>query len=293
MTFQQNLDAIVAKNNSLLCVGLDPVMEKLPLHLRKTKHPFFEFNKKIIDATADLVCCYKPNSAFYEALGEKGIGELKKTCDYLRKNYPKIPVLLDFKRGDIGNTNKAYAEFAFDYLGVDAVTLQPYSGIGALQPFLDYSDKGLFILCKTSNTGSDEFQNLNVIESNAKQSLEIATGTSSLSMTDREPFYKVLAQHVAKEWNNNNNLFLVVGATYPEELQEVRNIVGDMTILVPGLGAQGGEVGSMTAAGLNSQKKGMIINSSRDIVYASSGKDFSQKAREKAKELRDTINTYR
>lgn len=272
MTFQQKLEAIVAKNNSLLCVGLDPVLEKLPKHIQKKTYPFFEFNKEIIDATHGLVCCYKPNAAFYEALGEKGIGELKKTCDYLRENYPEIPTLLDFKRGDIGNTNKAYAQFAFDYLGVDAVTVQPYLGQEALFEYLDRKDKGIFVLCKTSNPGSGEIQNL---------------------LVDDKPLYQVIAERAAKQWNKFGNCMLVVGATYPQELQQVRDLVGNMALLVPGLGAQGGEVESMMAAGLNSEKSGMIINSSRDILYASSEKDFAQKAREKAQELRDTINKYR
>ncbi|HXS15048.1 MAG TPA: orotidine-5'-phosphate decarboxylase [Candidatus Saccharimonadales bacterium] len=272
MNFQQKLDKAVEKNNSLLCVGLDPVLEKLPQHLQKLGSPFFAFNKAIIDATHDVVCCYKPNSAFYEALGEKGIGELKKTCDYIKSQYPEIPIILDFKRGDIGNTNKAYAQFAFDYLDVDAVTVQPYLGKEGLSEFLNKKDKGIFILCKTSNPGSGEFQNL---------------------AFQGEHLYTIVSQHVAEEWNENNNCFLVVGATYPEELAEVRKIVGDMTLLVPGIGAQGGEVGPLMKAGLNAEKKGIIINSSREVLYAGDGEDFAQKARDKAHKLRDTINKYR
>ncbi len=272
MTFQQKLDAIIEKNNSLLCVGLDPVLEKLPPHLQKIKNPLFTFNKAIIDETADLVCCYKPNSAFYEAFGEQGIGELKKTCDYLRENHPEIPILLDCKRGDIGNTNKGYIQFAFDYLHVDAVTLHPYLGQEAIYSFLDRKEKGIFILCKTSNPGSGEFQNL---------------------LIDNNPLYTIVAKHVASEWNTNKNCFLVVGATYPEELQKVREVVGDMTILTPGLGAQGGKVGTLMQAGLNSQKAGLIINSSREILFAGDGKDFAQKAREKAAALRDEVNKWR
>lgn len=272
MTFQQKLDRVVEKNNSLLCIGLDPDLEKLPKHIQANKHPLFEFTKDIIDSTHDLVCCYKPNSAFYEARGVQGIGELQMTCEYLREKYPEIPILLDFKRGDIGNTNKGYAAFAFDYLGVDAVTLHPYQGIEALQPFLDYKEKGLFILCKTSNPGSGEFQNL---------------------LINNEPLYTIVAKQVAKEWNQNSNCFLVVGATYPEELQKVRAIVGDLTILTPGLGAQGGDTKAVMKAGLNAKKSGLLINSSREILYVGNGQDFAQKAREKAVIIRDEINTYR
>ena len=259
MTFQQKLDNIVKKNNSLLCIGLDPVLEKLPKHLLKLKSPFFEFNKQIIDATHDLVCCYKPNSAFYEALGEKGIGELKKTCDYLHKNYPDIFIILDAKRADIGSTNEGYVTYAFDYLGVDAITLHPYLGKEALQPFLDIRDKGLFILCKTSNPGSDEFQ---------------------------KDLYLRVAQHVSKEWNKNHNCFLVVGATYPKELQEIRKLAGGMTFLVPGIGTQGADIEPTVKAGLNSKNAGLIISASRGIIYADN-------PRVKAEELKDTINTYR
>lgn len=272
ITFQQKLDKLIQSNNSLLCVGLDPIHEKLPKYLHDSRNSFFEFNKAIIDATHDLVCCYKPNSAFYEAYGEKGIGELKKTCDYLHKKYPEIPILLDFKRGDIGNSNKAYAAFAFDYLGVDAITVQPYLGQEALYYFLDKKQKGIFILCKTSNPGSGEFQNMKI------------QGT---------PLYLHIAEKVKSEWNGNNNCFLVVGATYPEELKAIRKVIGDMILLVPGLGSQGGNPEATVKAGLNSKKAGMIINSSRDIIFASSGKDFAQKAREKALALRDTINIYR
>lgn len=272
MIFQKKLDKITKKNNSLLCIGLDPVFEKLPTHLQKRKHPFFIFNKAIIDATADLVCCFKPNSAFYEALGEEGIGELKKTCDYIRKTYPHIPVILDFKRGDIGSTNKAYTKFAFEYLQVDAVTVNPYLGQEALYEFLNKKDKGIFILCKTSNPGAEELQNLKI---------------------SNEQLYEIVAKNVTSQWNTFNNCMLVVGATYPKELAQIRKIVGDMILLVPGLGAQGGEVEKTVRAGLNSKKMGMIINSSREVLYASSEKDFVKKSRNKALELKNAINKYR
>lgn len=268
MNFQQKFDRIVKKNNSLTCVGLDSDLPRLPQGLSQ-----FEFNKKIIDATADLVCAYKPNSAFYEAQGDRGITELKMTCDYLRKKYPEIPVILDAKRADVGNTNEGYVKFAFDYLGVDAITLHPYLGKEAIEPFLQKKDKGIIILCRTSNPGAGELQDL---------------------MINKRPLYKIIAQKVAKKWNKNKNCLLVVGATYPRELTEVRKIVGDeMTLLVPGIGVQGGDLKKTLRAGLNSQGRRLIINSSRSIIFASSGKDFAERAREETKKLRKAINIYR
>jgi orotidine-5'-phosphate decarboxylase len=245
MIFQEKLDAIVKKNNSLVCVGLD--------------QGEFEFNRKIIDQTHDLVCAYKPNFAFYEALGTRGWENLKQTIDYLRLNYPEIVTIADAKRADIGNTNNGYVTAIFDKLKFDAVTINPYFGREALQPFLDRKDKGIIILCKTSNPGSGEFQDF---------------------------VWGKVAQNVAGKWNKNNNCLLVVGATYPEELKQVRQIVGDMTLLVPGIGAQGGEVEKTVKAGLNSKKAGMIINSSRGIIFAENPRAETQK-------LRDEINKYR
>lgn len=273
MTFQQKLDALIEKNSSLLCIGLDPIIEKVDA-------PFFAFNKAIIDATHDLVCAYKPNSAFYEALGEKGIGELKRTCNYLRETYPEIPIILDAKRGDIGSTNEGYVSYCFDYLQADAVTLHPYLGRQAMQPFLKEKEKGLIFLCKTSNPGSSEFQNTFVIASpfdklRAKQSHDKPI-----------PQYQHVAKQIAQEWNTNNNCLLVVGATYPQELMAVRKIVGEMTLLIPGIGAQGGDLEATMHAGLNSQGKGMIISSSRSVIFA-------KNPREEAEKLRDEINNYR
>jgi len=265
MNFLEKLDAIQDKNNSLLCVGLDPVMEKLPESLKESTNPFFDFNKTIIDATQKYVSAYKPNSAFYEALGERGVGELKATCDYIRIMYPEIPIIIDAKRADIGNTNEGYTKYVFDYLQADAVTLQPYLGGEAIQPFLDRLEKGTIILCRTSNPGAGEFQDLPI---------------------NNQPLYMHVANQVINIWNKNNNCLLVVGATYPEELQQVRKLAGDMTFLVPGIGAQGGEVEATVKAGLNSKKKGMIINSSRGIIFA-------KNPAEEAKKLRDEINQYR
>lgn len=259
MTFQQKLDRIIRKNNSLVCVGLDSDVKKID-------RGQYLFNKSIIDATADLVCAYKPNSAFYEGEGAKGIGELLRTCQYIKKSYPEIPIILDAKRADIGNTNNGYARFAFEYLGVDAITVHPYLGEEAIRPFLDYKDKGIIILCRTSNPGAGEFQDL------------VVKGT---------PLYEIVADRVVKKWNGNNNCLLVVGATYPQELKRVRKIVGDnMTFLVPGIGAQGGDIEATLKAGLNKKKSGLIINSSRAII-------FSKAPRQETKKLRDLINKHR
>lgn len=273
MGFLQKLDAAVAKNNSLLCVGLDADFDKLPESVRGSQTPLLDFNKAIIDATAGLVCAFKPNPAFYESRGPGGIEELKQTCDYINRKYPEIPIIVDLKRGDIGNTNKHYAAFAFDYLGADAVTIHPWLGREAAQPFLDYKDKGIIVLCRNSNPGAGEFQDLE------------AGG---------QPMYMHVARNVAKQWNANGNCLLVVGATFPEELMQVRQLVGDdMVFLVPGLGAQGGDAEAVIKAGVNSSGRGLIINSARAILYASGGDDFAEAAKSEAAKTRDTINKYR
>lgn len=273
MTFREKLDAIVKKNNSLVCVGLDSEITKIPEYIRNGKHPQSTFNKAIIDATHDLVCAYKPNTAFYEARGKAGIEALKITCDYLKEKYPEIPIILDAKRADIGSTNEGYVKFAFDYLGADAITLHPYLGKESLKPFLDRKDKGLFILCRTSNPGAGELQDL------------VINGKS---------LYQIVAQHVVKEWNYHGNCGLVVGATYPDELKIVRRMVGDgFPLLIPGVGTQGGDVEKTVNAGVDKDGLNAIINSSRGIIFASSGDDFAKKAREESKKLRDDINKFR
>jgi orotidine-5'-phosphate decarboxylase len=265
MTFQQKLDALIKKNNSLLCVGLDSDIEKLPVKFRNSRNPQVDFNQFIVQNTHDLVCCYKINSAFYESHGPAGLMELKETCDYIRQKYPHISLILDFKRGDIGNTNEGYVQFAFDYLHVDAVTIHPYMGKDSLEPFLKEKNKGIFILCRTSNPGAGEFQDL---------------------LVDGKPLYQMVAQTVTTTWNKFNNCYLVVGATTPEELAKVREIVGDTTILVPGIGSQGGNVEDTVKAGLNSQKSGIIVSASRSII-------FGKNPREEAQKLRDEINSFR
>lgn len=227
-----------------VCVGLDPHYSKLPQG--KT---IFDFNKWIIDQTADLVCVYKPNSAFYEAEGVMGRRALEKTVKYLKERYPDIPTILDAKRADIGTTNIGYVKDIFDNLGFDAVTVHPYLGKEAVQPFLERQDRGIFVLVKTSNPGASEFQNLKIAPL-------------------KKPLYKIVAERVANDWNKYKNVGVVVGATYPDELKEVRRIVGDMPILIPGVGAQGGDVKMTVEAGKNRQKTGIIISSSRGIIFA-------------------------
>lgn len=272
MSFQEKLDHITKKNNSLVCVGLDSDFEKLPPFLKEKENAQFEFNKAIIDTTNDLVCAYKPNTAFYEALGAEGINQLKMTCDYITKNLPEIPIILDAKRADIGNTNNGYIAFAYNYLNVDSITLHPYLGSEALTPFLEKKEKGAIILCRTSNPGGGELQNL---------------------MIGETPLYRVVAEKIITQWNKFGNCMMVIGATYPEEMAEIRALTPDMTFLVPGVGAQGGDVEKILTAGLTKQKLGLIINSSRGIIFASDGKDFAEKARDETEKLRDEINKYR
>lgn len=273
MLFAEKLNRSTGKNNSLLCVGLDSDYDKLPKIILNSDEPQLDFNRAIIDATADLVCAYKPNSAFYEARGADGVSQLQKTIGYIKDNYPDIPVILDAKRADIGNTNNGYVKYAFEYLGVDAITLQPYLGKAALQPFLDRKDKGLIILCRNSNEGGDEFQGMTV---------------------DGRPLYQQVAEHVSKDWNTNGNCMLVTGATYPEEMKAIREIVGsEMLFLVPGVGAQGGNLESAMRSGQGDGKNNLVINSSRGVIFASNGQDFAEAARASAEKLRDEINKFR
>lgn len=272
MTFHQKLEAIVSKNNSLVCVGLDSDINKIPEHIRNGQHPQSTFNRVIIDATHDLVCAYKPNTAFYEARGKAGIEALKMTCDYINEKYPDIPIILDAKRGDIGSTNDGYVSFAFDYLRVDAITVHPYFGKESLRPFLDRKDKGIIVLIRSSNPGAGEFQDL---------------------ICGHEPLYLTIAKKVINEWNTNGNCLLMVGATYPEELAKVRRLAPDMTFLVPGIGAQGGDVEKTVTAGLDSQKTGLILNSSRAILFASTNHDFAESARHETLKLKNETNKHR
>lgn len=268
MKFAEKIKRAAMQHNSLVCVGLDSDTARLPNGITQ-----LEFNKAIIDATHDLVCAYKPNTAFYEAEGADGIAALKATCDYIHHTAPDVLIIVDAKRADIGNTNKGYVRFAYDYLGADAITLNPYLGSEALEPFLDNPEYGAIVLCRTSNSGSGGVQDLRI------------EGT---------PLYERVAHMVSEQWNTNDNCMLVVGATYPEEAAKIRGVVGDtMWFLIPGVGAQGGDVEKIVRAAQNSHGGGMLIASSRDIIFASSGVDFAQAARAKAIELRDQINTCR
>lgn len=264
--------------SKFVCVGLDTDSGKLPKVLGRQSmgEAILAFNLCIIEAVKDLACAFKPNSAFYEAHGENGIRALKLTCDQIRASAPDVPIILDAKRADIGNTNGGYVRFAFDYIGADAITVHPYLGQEALQPFLDRADKGVFVLCRTSNPGAGEFQDLQV---------ELEAGYA--------PLYQAVADNVSTDWNVAYNCGVVVGATYPEELTEIRRIVGDLPILIPGIGAQGGDVEATVKAGMDSNGEGMIINSSRGIIFASSEADFAEVARAKTIELSDEINRHR
>jgi len=250
-------------NRSLLCVGLDPDPSKLPVR------DVFEFNRAIIDATADLVCCYKPNLAFYEALGIRGLQALRKTLAHIPKD---IPVIGDAKRGDIGNTATAYAKALFGYYKFDAVTVNPYMGYDSVKPFLDYRDKGIFVLCRTSNSSASDFQDL----------------VDNFGMK----FYQTVALR-AGDWNKGGNVGLVVGATFPEELREIRKLCPDMPLLIPGIGAQGGDLELSVRYGVDANKEKAVIVAARQVLYASKGPDYAQAARKAAGELRDAINRYR
>lgn len=265
MNARQKFEARAAAVNSLLCVGLDSDLMSLPEWALQHDSPQLAFNKRIIDLTAHYTAAFKFNMAFYEAAGSSGMLQLTRSLEYLRGKHPDILTISDAKRGDIGNSSAAYARAIFDELGFDAVTLSPYLGRDALQPFLDRSDKACIILCRTSNPGSAEFQNL-----------EIAG----------ETLWKYVAMTVTERWNANNNCMLVAAATYPDELAQIRTIVGDMTLLVPGIGDQGGDVASVVRAGLNSRGQGLIINASRSIIFAADPAAA-------ASSLRDSINQQR
>ena len=266
MNFIEKLTKAAQKNKSLLCVGLDPDPERMP-----DKIGTFDFNKAIIDATSDLVCAYKLNLAFYEALGDEGLDALKRTVKHVPAD---IPVIGDAKRGDIGNTAKAYAKTLFSNFNFDAATVNPYLGSDSIEPFIQYRDKGVFILCRTSNTGALDFQSL---------SCETEHGY--------RPLFEIVALK-ASQWNTYGNIGLVIGATYPEELRLIRQQHPDMPLLIPGIGAQGGDLASAVHYGVDAQGQKAIINSSRQIIYASREKDFARAAREAALSLRAQMNQY-
>lgn len=268
--FIEKLERAWDVNGSLVCVGLDPEIERFPPQVVDQPSPIFQFNKAIIDATADLVCAYKPQFAHYAAYEAED--QLERTIDYIHRTYPGIPVILDSKRGDVGNTAERYAIEAFERYHADAVTVSPYLGGDSMEPFLKYEDKGVIILCRTSNPGAGDLQDLEV--------------------GGRRVFH-IVADLAARRWNARGNCALVVGATYPRELAEVREIVGNMPFLVPGVGAQGGDVAQAVQSGQTAAGTGLVISSSRSILYASSGEDFVSAAREATLKLRDQINASR
>ena len=267
MSFTQRLRQIQIKQNSLLCIGLDVDEGKIPAHLSTMNNPALEFNRQIIEATHDLVCAYKPNLAFYEAMGEIGITTLRETLKLIPKS---VLTIGDGKRGDIGNTAERYAKSLFDDFGFDSVTLNPYMGFDSVEPFLTNPEKGVFILALTSNSGSKDFQRLKV---------------------GAKPLYEKVV-HTAKKWNKNQNIGLVVGATHPIELKRIRKIVPDMPILIPGIGKQGGDLKAAIRYGCDNHGQLAIINASRSIIYASSGKDFAEAARAEAKKMVEEMRMY-
>ena len=271
MNCMEKFANIWQKNDSMVCVGLDPDLGKLPECVKNAEYPIFEFNKAIIDATAPYVCAYKPQAAYYA--GQDCDDELAMTIDYILENYPEIPVILDVKRGDIGSTAEQYAKEAFDRYHADAVTVNPYMGSDAVVPFLKYEGKGVVVLCRTSNPGSKELQ-------------ELVT-------TEGKKLYEHVALLARDVWNKDGNVMMVLGATFPEELKAVRELCPDMPFLVPGVGAQGGDVEKVVSYGRRSDGYGLIVNSSRGIIYAGKGDDFAAAAGAAAKELRDQMRAVK
>jgi len=270
MHFMQSLQQAWTRNDSLVCVGLDPEPAKFPAQLRGTADAVFDFCATIVDATADLVCAFKPQIAHFAAL--RAEDALERLIAHIHDKHPGVPVILDAKRGDIGSTAQHYATEAFERYRADAVTLNPYLGHDSIAPFLDRADKGVILLCRTSNPGGADFQALDC---------------------GGVPLYLRVAETISRDWNRHGNCALVTGATWPEELGQVRDVVGDMPLLVPGIGAQGGDVAAVLEHGLSTDGTGLMISSSRAILYAGNGKDFAQAAHNAAQELRDTINRYR
>jgi len=259
----------IRRKKTFLCIGLDVDLNKIPKHLLKEEDPIFAFNKAIIDATHQLCVAYKPNIAFYEAYGIKGWQSLEKTIKYLNKNYPEIFTIADAKRGDIGNTSTMYAKAFFEDLAFDSVTVAPYMGKDSVEPFLAFKDKHTILLALTSNEGAFDFQTKKIEE--------------------KEVYKEVL--ETSKKWKNSENLMYVVGATKAEYFIEIRKIVPNSFLLVPGVGAQGGNLADVCKYGLSADI-GLLINSSRGIIYASSDVNFAEKAAEKAKELQTEIEKY-
>jgi orotidine-5'-phosphate decarboxylase len=270
MRFSDALQQRWRQHDTLVCVGLDPDPAKFPAHIKGAPDAVFAFCRAIVDATADLACAFKPQIAHFAAL--RAEDALERLIAHIHQRHPGVPVILDAKRGDIGSTAQHYVTEAFDRYGADAVTLNPYMGRDSIQPFLDRDDKGVILLCRTSNPGGADFQALDC---------------------GGVPLYLRVAETIARDWNTHGNCALVTGATWPEEIRQVRALVGDMPLLVPGIGAQGGDIEAVMRAGRTADGTGLMINSSRGIIYAGNGDDFAAAARNAAVELRDAINRCR
>lgn len=270
-TFIESLRTAWQRTNSLLCVGLDPEPTKFPAHLENQPDAIFDFCREIVDATAPFASAFKPQIAYFAA--HRAEDQLERLIAHIHLQHPGLPVILDAKRGDIGSTAEQYAREAFERYRADAVTVNPYMGFDSIEPYLEYEDKGVVVLCRTSNPGGSDLQFLE---------------------TGGRPLYQVVADLAASQWNaKTGQLALVVGATFPREIEIVRGIVGDMPLLIPGIGAQGGDVAATVAAGRTADGAGMMINSSRAILYASRGDDFADAAARTAERTRDAINAYR
>ncbi|WP_028357717.1 orotidine-5'-phosphate decarboxylase [Brackiella oedipodis] len=268
LSFSEKLQNAWQQQDSMLVIGLDPDLNRLPLTFRNQKKPIFDFCKGIIDATAEYACAFKPQIAYFAS--QEAETELQRLCHYIRDEYPHLPIILDSKRGDIGTTAEHYAKEAFERYCADAVTVNPYMGFDSVEPYLCWHNKGVIVLCRTSNPGSSEFQ--------------------TIETADGQPLYLKVAQTVAEKWNQNQQCALVVGATYPEDLAQVRQCVGDdVPFLIPGIGAQGGDIELTVKAGCNRQGNGIMLNSSRAILYADAGEQWQAAAARVAQQTRDSI----
>lgn len=264
----RKLERRMDASGSLLCVGLDPEMARLPERFQAEAFPFFAFCREVIDATAPFACAFKPNTAFFEARGARGWDELAMVFAYLRQTHPELFTVCDAKRGDMGSTNRGYVTAVFDELGADAITLHSYLGAEALAPFLEREDRVSIVLCRTSNAGAGELQDLPV---------------------NGRPLWEHVAGRVSREWNARGNCMLVVGATWPEEMRRIREIAGEMTFLVPGIGAQGGDVEATVRAGLRADGKGLVLSSSRAIVYAHDPAGAARATRDEINAARELV----
>ena len=262
----RKLEERIEAADSLLCVGLDPVLSHLPHRFRAERYPLFAFCRTVIDATAQFACAFKPNAAFFEAHGAKGWEQLAMVFAHLRDAHPHHFTVCDAKRGDIGSTNRGYVEEIFDHLCADAVTLHPFLGEEALLPFLEREDKVSILLCRTSNAGAGEFQNL---------------------LAEGKPLWQHVAEGVSRKWNGRENCMLVVGATWPEEMRQIRAAAPELTFLVPGIGAQGGDIAASVRAGLRADGKGLLLSSSRQILYSSDPGQAAQETRDEIQRARE------